>query len=79
MWEYGCKEDCKHYKPNALRDYGCEFEECPYEEKDFEGWRALRAESYLMPDKRKLRRAYSTLKKEMPWFYDEKEKKENDE
>ena len=67
-WEYGCSLDCKHYIPNSFGDYGCEFE----------NWRVLRQESKLMNDKRRLRRAYATIKNEMPWFPDEKEKKVSD-
>ncbi|MBQ1572081.1 MAG: hypothetical protein IIZ78_13220 [Clostridiales bacterium] len=74
-WEYGCSLDCKHYIPNSFGDYGCEFEKCPFKEKEFENWRVLRQESKLMNDKRRLRRAYATIKNEMPWFPDEKEKK----
>lgn len=77
-WEYGCSLDCKHYIPNALGDYGCEYEKCPFTEKQFENWRVLRAESKLMMDKRRLRRAYATIKNDMPWFPDEKEKKVSD-
>lgn len=77
-WEYGCSLDCEHYKPDIYGGYGCEFEKCPFKEKEFKGWRALRAESYMMPDKRKLRRAYSTMKKEMPWFPDEDKKVRDD-
>lgn len=75
-WEYGCSIDCGHYRETALGDYGCELEKCPFTEKQLEHWRVLRTESKLMQDRRRLRRAYATIKNELPWFYDEKDKKE---
>lgn len=77
-WEYGCSADCKHYKPDFYGDYGCEFEKCPFTEQEFKMWRELRVESKLCMDRRRLRKAYTAIKNDMPWFPDEKEKKVDD-
>lgn len=78
-WEYGCSVDCKHYTRGFFGDYGCEFAHCPFKETDFEGWRKLRAESYLMgTDKSSLRKAYKAIMALMPWFPDEEGKRPNE-